>query len=327
MSFGGGGGGGAATISPSKEYSKILNVFQQQALPAYNQWQGTQPLLGQATGLAEQQYGALPYYQQGLSQAYLQGQAATAPLPGMIQSAYQSATPESALASQVQGAYGGATPTSQLTGPLTDTLKNYLTPIIQSGGVLQPDQARLATQQALGASAQAGMGNTQTGVFNVVNALNRAREARYGTALNQAMGIGQDVSGLDTAALQRALASSQGIEALNQGALGRAQGAAGSLYTLGQAPFNQALQFANAQQGLAGQTAQGLYSAEQMPISAYGSLFNPVGQNVSQVIGYNLNAQNQANTAAANKTGSTIGGAGSAIGGIAGGLGSYLGGV
>jgi hypothetical protein len=359
MSLGGGGGGKAATIKPAQEYQKILNIFQRQALPAFQQWSTSQPLLNQATGLAQAQAGALPGYASALTSGYQGAQRAVAPLTGMISGAYggavpesqlsnlalntlRSATPTNQLSAMDLGALRSATPTGQLTGPLLATLRNYLTPTLQSQGALTPQLARAATQQALGAEAQAGMANTNAGI--AAQLLNRDvyRQQRYNTALQQAMGIGQDVSGLDTAALQRtlgttqavsaldtanlqrALAAGQAVEGYNTGALQRAQGTAGSLYGLAQAPFQNALAYAQAQQGLSQGTMSGLYGAEMAPIGAWGSLMNPVGQNISDVIGYNLNARNAANIAGGNKTAGTIGGVGSALGGIAGGVGLAL---
>jgi Chaperone of endosialidase len=278
MSFGG-DGGGAKTISPSQEYGKILNIFQKQALPAYNRWVGTQPLLQEATGLAQQQYAALPSYQADLTQAYQGSRQLPGQLSDLIALAGTHAVPESALEPA-----------------LWQTYQHQLTPILQSGGALTPEQEANVRAKTFDLAAQMGMGHT-TGTLGT-ELLNRDeyRQQRYGTALNQALGIGQ------------------GITALNQAQLGRAQSAAQSLYALGQVPFQNALQYAQAQQALAAGTAQGLYGAEQAPISAYGSLLNPVGQNVSQVIGYNLNAQNAANQAASNKqagtTGALIGAAG-----------------
>jgi hypothetical protein len=319
----GGGGGSAKTIPPSQEYQKILNIFQRQALPAYKQWLGTQPLLKEATGLAQQQYGALPGYQAGLTQAYQQGQAALTGLPEMIKSAYGGAIPENVLSSVVARAGLTGLPETSLI-PTLQNAYDYSGQIIANRGALTPDLARQATQEALQTASGAGMAHTNEAI--ALDLLNRQRyqQERYGTALNQALGIGQGITGLNAAQLQRAISGTGAIEALNQGALGRAQGAAQSLYSLGQAPFQNALQYAQGMQGLSGATAAQLYGAEQMPIAAYGSLFNPVGQNISDVIGYNLNAQNAANTASSNKTAGAIGGAGSAIGGIAGGVGIAL---
>jgi len=274
MSALGGGGGGARTISPSLEYRKMINIFRNQALPTYNQWVGGQPLLQSAIGLANQNLGNLPGYQSNLTSGYnyLQGQ-----IPG--------------LTNMVQGAYAGATPTSQLKDPLMGTYGGTLSDIVASHGQLPAGEARRATQEALQASANAGMANTNQGI--AADLLNREQfqQARYNTALNQMLGIGNQITGIDTAALQRA------------------QGAAGSLYGLAQAPMQNALGYAQGMQGLGAQTAQQLYGAEMGPIGAYQGLFNPVGQNVADVINYNLNAQNAQANAQANMQGAIIGGA------------------
>src|SRR5215469_4445872 len=245
MSFGG-TTPSAQTISPSQEYSKMLNVFQRQAYPAFQKWAGKQPLLTQATDLSQQNLAALPQYQAALTSGYTTAQQQ---LPG--------------LADMIRSAYGQATPTSQLTGPLMQTYENQITPILQSGGALTPELSRLATQQAAARNAAAGMATTMPGLF--AEALNRDqyRQARYNNALNQAMQLTGQVSGL------------------GQQGLSLAQGAAGSLYGIGQAPFQNALAYATGQQGLGAQTAQQLYGAEMAPIGAWQAAFNPTGQNVA----------------------------------------------
>src|SRR5262245_27518625 len=140
--FGGGdgGGGGGKTISPSHDYQKIINIFQRQALPAFHQWLGGEPLLNAAPNLANQNLANLPGYQADLTSGYryLQGQ-----IPG--------------LTDMIRSAYASATPTSQLKAPLMGTYSGYLSDIVGQQGALPAGLARQAGQQALQASAGAGM--------------------------------------------------------------------------------------------------------------------------------------------------------------------------
>lgn len=289
MSFlfgGGGGGGNVQTISPSEEYRKMLNIFQSQAYPAFQKFAAKQPLLQAATGLATQNLANLPAYQKLFTGGYNIAQQAIPGLADMIRSAYQGATPTGVLKSPLLGTYGG-----------------MLSNIVGGGGALPGGLARQATQEAFQASARAGMQNTNQAIASDLLNREQYRQQRYGTALNQMLGIGNQITGIDTAALQRA------------------QGAAGSLYGLAQAPMQNALAYAQGMQGLGAQTAQQLYGAEMAPIGAWQALFNPVGQNVADVLNYNLNAQNSANIANQNKTGAIIGGGLRAAGSI---LGNYL---
>jgi len=318
MSFG--GGGSAKTIAPSQEYQKILNIFQRQALPAFKDWRGNEPLLNQQTGLAEANAGALPGYLKSLQDAYTSGNAQIPGLQRTLSSAYGSALPSSTLRGILGSAYNSAVPTGELTKPLMATYGGYLNDIVKSGGALTPQLNREATQAALGIQARQGMDRTNAGLASALLNRDSYRQNRYSTALGQMLGIGQSVEGIDNAAMQRALGYQGALSGIDTTALQRAQGYAGSQYALGQAPFQNALALAQGRQGLSAEAQRQLYGAEAGPISAYGSLLNPVGTNVSDVIGYNLNAQNAANTASANKTGSTIGGIGSAAGGILGGL-------
>jgi len=297
----------------------MLNIFQRQALPAFQQWSANEPLLNAATGLANQNLANLPGYQSALTAGYNTAQGAIPGLTNMVQGAYtQGQGITQNLPGMIQSAYQGATPTSQLTAPLLNTYSGYLSDIVGNQGALPGGLARQARQEAFGAASGAGMAHSNAGVF--ADALNqqRYRDARYNTALNQMLGVGNQISGLDTAALQRALGASSGIDQLATSGLQRAQGAAGSLYGLAQAPFQNALNYANANQGLLSGAQQQLYGAEMAPIGAWQALFNPTGQNVADVLNYNLNAQNAANIANSNKTGSVIGGGLNAIGRIAG---------
>lgn len=284
---GGGGGGGAKTIDPAVEYSKMLNVFQNQAYPAYQKFAAGLPWAQQAMNLANQQYGNLPGYQQNYSRYYNQAQGQLAPLYGMVQNAYQSAVPN-----------------QQLTGPLMMALNRDVTPILQNQGALTPDLARYYAQQGGQLATQAGMGHTSQ--FPTLALLNseQARQNRLNTAIGQAQGLTSGVSGLDTAALSRAM------------------GGASSLAGLAQSPMQLSQQFATGQMGLSDAVSKMLYGAGMAPIGAWGSLFNPTGQNVADVLNYNLNAQNAANIAGANNQAAILSGLLRAVGSVAG---SYLG--
>jgi len=286
LGLGGGGGDGAKTISPSQEYSKMINIFTKQAYPAYQKWLGGQPLLQSAIGLANQNLANLPGYQTGLTSGYQTAQQA---IPG--------------LTNMIRNAYGSATPTSVLKNPLLGTYSGYLSNIVGNQGALTGGLARAATQEALQASAGAGMAHTNQAI--ALDLLNREkyRDARYQAALQNMLGIGNQITGIDTEALQRA------------------QGAAGSLYGLSQAPMQNALSYATGMQNLGQQTAQQLYGAEMGPIGAWQGLFNPVGQNVADVLNYNLNAQNSAANANANKNAALLGSVIKAAGNVAG---SYI---
>src|SRR4030095_14832616 len=115
MSFG--GPEAPPPINPSKEYSKILDVFQQKELPAFQSFVGSQPLINAQQQLAAGQVGQLP----GLEK--------------LLTSAYGAGTGNIPMAEQwIKTNYLGRTPTPQLTGPLMQTYQNQLQPILRSGG-------------------------------------------------------------------------------------------------------------------------------------------------------------------------------------------------
>jgi hypothetical protein len=313
----GGGGGPAPQIRPSQEYQKIFNIFQKQVVPGYEKFVAGQPALGQISDIAQQGATALPGYQQMLNQAYQAGTKTPAEAESWLRSAYASRTSEPMLRNQLAAQYGTAVPTGALTGPLMQTYQNYLTPILQSQGRLTPQLQREATQQAAARNAMGGMATTNPGMF--AEALNRDkyREARYGNALNQAMGLTQNVSGLDTAGLNRALQYTQGMEGLNQGQLQNALTAGQGVVGFRQQPFSNALQYAQASSGLRGTAMQDLAGAYNQGIGAFTQLLNPAATGVSSAVGFNANAQAAAQNAAANNKSGTTTGILSAVGSVA----------
>jgi hypothetical protein len=277
MSFG--GSPSPQQINPSKEFSKILDVFQTKELPAYQSYIAGEPLLQQQRTLAQQGYEALPGLQ------------------NLLGSAYRAGTGNIPMAEQwVKTNYLNRVPTQQLTDPLMQTYQSQIQPILRSGGALTPEQTRLATQQAAAQAGLAGMANTNPAIF--AGALNRDvyRQQRYNTALNQALGLTQDVSGLDTAGVNRAIA------------------AGGAVTGLDQQRFSNALNYALGTTGLRGTTMGDLGSTLGTGISAFTNLLDPSSSAVSSAINFNANARQAAANASANKGGSTLG----AIGSIAG---------
>jgi hypothetical protein len=269
-------------INPSQEFSKIIDVFRKKELPAYQKYITGEPLLQQQRTLAQQQYGELPG------------------LLSNLQGAYEAGTGNVPMAEDwIKSNFLQSVPTQQLTGPLMQTYQDYLQPILQSGGALTGQLSRQASQDALKYAGLAGMANTDPALFSA--ALNRDvyRQQRYGTALNQALGLTQDVSGLDSAAVQRALLAGQGITQLDQ-----------------QRQQN-ALNYALGRTGLIGSTMQDLGSALGTGISAFTQLLDPSSSAVSSAINFNANARQAAANAASNKNQSTTSGLLSLAGSVA----------
>jgi hypothetical protein len=307
----------ATNINPSKEYSKILDLTTQKTIPAWQDFTASQPLLQGITTLANQQMNQLPGMQGQLTTAYNKEQANLPWATNLVKSAYAAGTPEANLANTLKSAYGAAVPVGQLTSPLMATYKNYLNPILQSGGALTGQLSRQASQDALKYSGLGGMATTNPALFGA--ALNRDvyRQQRYGTALNQALGLTQDVSGLDTAAMQRALGYAGGVEALNQGGLNRALTAGQGVTGLGQQGFQNTLNYLLGRTGLTGTTMGDLASAFNTGVGGFTQLLDPASSVVSSATNFNANARAAAANAGANQTNSLIGTAGSVIGSIA----------
>jgi len=273
-------------INPSKEFSKILDVFQNKELPAYQQFSANEPLLSGANRLAMNVAGQLPSLTQALQSGY-----------GSAVNAYRQTVNPQLLQTALQNAYRGAVPTQQLTSPLLQTLQGQINPILQSGGALTPQLQRQATQEAAARNAAAGMATTTPGLF--AEALNRDvyRQQRYNTALQQALGVTQGISGLDTAALQRALGYTQGAEGISQANLQQAL-----------QRFGLGLSYGQGLQGLNIGALQGLIGAEQAQTGAFSGLLGLPANVTTNAIEFNRNAEAAANIAGANqKAGTTSG--------------------
>jgi hypothetical protein len=318
-----------------QEFQKIYNAYGRLEYPAYRGFVQGEPALNLANQLTmanvaqqpalERQltsaFGAIPptgQYQAAIQSAY--GQQVPMPqLTNVLRNAYQSATPTGQLTNIIRNAAGQAVPERQLTSPLMATYRNYLTPILQTGGALTPQLTRQATQEAAARNAAAGMATTMPGLFG--EALNRDvyRQQRYGTALNQALGLTGQVSSLDTAALQRGIAESQAISGLDTAGLQRAMGYTGALSGLGTqnlgnavsyanamrgmdlGNFQQTLGYLNALQGLRQGPIENLLGIERAGTSNFAQLLNPTQQYAQDVFNTNYNAAAASNIANANK--------------------------
>ena len=251
--MGGSAGGGSTSITPRSFQQEIPQIsqgygFQQKGL---NQFEQANPVFGNAI------QGALNYYNQ---------------LPGVL--------------SPLQSLYGNINTTGNaLQSTIAGSEKNFLNPIIASGGALTPSQERDVSQQTRQLASDYGTGR-QLGTLGT-ELLNRtsAQQQRYGFATGQEAAL-QGLSGQDIAQ-RTGLAS--GIQGLQTGNL------------------NQ------------------LLGAGQGTVNAFSALTNPILSYLSNLFGENLQAQiaqaqinQQGNIANQNKTSGLIGSGISSIGSIAG---------
>jgi hypothetical protein len=305
--------GGAQTPEKRRlgqEFRKVYNAFGRLEYPAYRGFVQQEPALNLANQLTMANVAQEPAFEKQLTSAF-QAIPPTGQYQGAIRSAYGQQVPMGQMTNILRNAYQSATPTSQLTGPLMATYRNYLTPILQSGGALTPQLTRQATQEAAQRNALAGMATTSPGLF--AEALNRDvyRQQRYGTALGQAEGLASQVSGLDTAALTRAMGYTGALSGLGTQSLGNAITYANAMRGMDLGNVQQTLGYINALQGLRQGPIENLLNVERAGTSNFAQLLNPTQQYAQDVFNTNYNAAAASNIANANKQ---AGLAGSAIG-------------
>lgn len=307
--------GGGLSIGPraakrqiGNEWPQIRDLYGSQ-FNQLNDWMGSQPLFQQAQQLFGQAQGAIPT-------GNLQGLESS--IPG-----FDPSVGSQGLNSAYDSLYGASNflgGAGQIGSDVLSSIRNNVSPVLQSGGALTPEQERDVSQASrgiLGAQGTNLHGNQALGA-ELLNRQN-AQQQRYNLALGQAQQGQNQMLGLE-----------QGALGLEQGGLGLAQGQMqqqAQNFGMGQQQFADTMGLRTGQfgqsQGIFGDIA-GLINAplgiEQGAISGFSQLTNPLLTYAGNLFGQNLASQLATQQANQNKGGQTVDTSLSAIGRIIGGI-------
>jgi Chaperone of endosialidase len=296
-------GGGAPEIpqrQPGPEWQTIKRLYGGQE-NQLNRFVRKDPLLSQAYPFATKQLGDVAGLQKPLET--LLGQA-----PGQFAGYQKELAGFNRELGGLDPALAGLDPA--LAGLVSSQQGLYqgLQPTLQTQGRLTPEQQRDVAQATRAGFAARGnvMGNQALGS----ELLNRDayRQQRFGTALQQALGLSGSIGGLQG---ERA-----GLLGQRAGITGQRAGITGQEAGLTGAEAATTAGLASGIQGLGSQALQNLLGTSRAAVQNFSDVTNPIVGYLSDLFSSNQNAAGSQAVAGANKSGGTAGGVASGVGSI-----------